>query len=108
MEVDKFGNVRLIDRDTGKPHVCCAASAREILAMATPSADGDPRYVLEANWDRLSVEDSKKAKAEAAKVAAAAAREAEAAAVEAERAKVEKMVEAEIARRIKAGALVAK
>ena len=108
MEVDKFGNARLIDRETGKPHVCSAVSAREIRLLAHPAADGDPRYVLEADWDGLSIDDSKAAKAEAAKVAAAEAKAAEAAAVEAERAKVEAMVEAEIARRIKAGSLVAK
>ena len=105
MEVDKFGNARLIDRETGKPHVCCAASAREILQVASLADDGAPRYVLEANYDGLSIAESKAAKAEADKVARAAAKEkADAEAAEA-KAKLDAAVDAEIARRKKAGAL---
>jgi hypothetical protein len=105
MEVDKFGNARLIDRNTGKPHVCCAASAREILQVASLADDGAPRYVCEADYDGLSIADSKAAKVAADKAAAAVAKEkAEAEAAEA-KARLDAAVDAEIARRKKAGAL---
>ena len=108
MEVDKFGQARLIDRETGKPHVCPAVSAREIIALATPAEDGDPRYVVEAAWDGVLAADGKKVKAERAKVEAAEAKEKAEAEVEAERAKIAAMVEAEIERRVKSGSLVKK
>lgn len=105
MDVDKYGNARLIDRETGNVHVCSAVSAREILTLADPAADGDPRYVLEANWNKLSVADSKKAKDDAAKVAAAEAKAAKEAADAEAKARLDAAVDAEIARRKKAGAL---
>jgi hypothetical protein len=104
MQVDKFGNARLIDRETGKPHVCCAASAREILQVASHADDGAPRYVLEADYDGLSIADSKAAKAEEAKAAAAEAKAAKEAADAEAKAKLDAAVDAEIARRKKAGA----
>ena len=104
MQVDKFGNARLIDRETGKPHVCCAASAREILQVASLADDGAPRYVLEADYDGLSIADSKAAKAESAKAAAAEAKAAKEAADAEAKAKLDAAVDAEIARRKKAGA----
>ncbi len=105
MQVDKYGNARLIDRETGKPHVCCAASAREILQVATLADDGAPRYVCEADYDGLSVADSKAAKAEVAKAAAAEAKAAKEAAEAEAKAKLDAAVDAEIVRRKKAGAL---
>lgn len=108
MQVDKYGNARLIDRDTGKPHVCSAVSAREIVALADKAEDGDPRYVVEAEWDGVLSADGKKVKAEAAKVAAIEAKAKAEAEVEAERAKIKAMVDAEIERQVKSGALVRK
>ena len=108
MQVDKYGNTRLIDRDTGKPHVCSAVSAREILLLADPAEDGDPRYVREDMWDGVLSADGAKVKAAAAKVAAAEAKAKAEAEVEAERQKIKAMVDAEIERQVKAGSLTRK
>lgn len=105
MEVDKFGNARLIDRDTGKPHVCSAVTAREILLLADPAVDGDPRYVLEANWDGVLSKDGVKVKEAARKAAEAEAKAAKEAEAAEAKAKLDAAVDAEIARRKKAGAL---
>ena len=49
--LDAEGNVALIDRDTGKDHVCVLNIAMEILRVATPGLDGAPRYVDKDEWD---------------------------------------------------------
>lgn len=61
MTPDAKGDVTLIDRDTGKPHVCTTITAKEILAVATPAVDGAPRYVPQEGYD------GKPAKAKGAK-----------------------------------------
>lgn len=49
--LDAQGNVALVDRETGADHVCILNIAREILALASPAVDGQPRYVDKAAWD---------------------------------------------------------
>jgi hypothetical protein len=49
--LDAEGNVALVDRDTGKDHVCVLNIAMEILRVATPGLDGAPRYVDKDEWD---------------------------------------------------------
>lgn len=51
MTPDAQGNVKLVDRDTGKDHVCTGVTAREILLVATPAVDGAPRYIDKDLWD---------------------------------------------------------
>lgn len=49
--LDAEGNVTLVDRDTGKDHVCVKNIAMEILRVATPGLDGAPRYVDKDEWN---------------------------------------------------------
>jgi hypothetical protein len=49
--LDHEGNVALVDRETGKDHVCVLHLAREILAIASLAPDGKPRYVDKDEWD---------------------------------------------------------
>ena len=49
--LDVEGNVALVDRDTGRDHVCVKNIAMEILRVATPGLDGAPRYVDKDEWD---------------------------------------------------------
>jgi PIN domain nuclease of toxin-antitoxin system len=49
--LDAAGNVALVDRETGKDHVCILHLAREILTLAHPASDGAPRYVDKDEWD---------------------------------------------------------
>jgi hypothetical protein len=49
--LDAAGNVALVDRETGKDHVCILHLAREILAIASLAPDGKPRYVDKDEWD---------------------------------------------------------
>lgn len=49
--IDPAGNVVLVDRDTGADHVCYLSTAKEILAVASPGKDGEPRYVDKDEWD---------------------------------------------------------
>jgi len=53
MTPDKFGNVYLVDRDTGLDHgPCTVAVAKEILAQENNLAtDGGHRYVDKDEWD---------------------------------------------------------
>lgn len=49
--LDHEGNVALVDRETGKDHICILHIAREILTLASPAHDGAPRYVDKDGWD---------------------------------------------------------
>ncbi len=49
--LDATGNVALVDRETGQDHICILHLAREILTLASPAIDGQPRYVDKDTWD---------------------------------------------------------